>query len=67
MKLDHKPSFVDIFCGCGVMSECFDQAGFDVLLGLDADRWAIETYNKHHLCKGRKKNVEDIDARQQLI
>lgn len=39
---------VDLFCGAGGMSEGFKHAGFDVLLGVDCDPWAVKTYRKYH-------------------
>jgi site-specific DNA-cytosine methylase len=42
-------------------SEGLRQAGFDVVLGIDHDPWAIKTYNKYHHDRGRIKKVEDID------
>jgi DNA (cytosine-5)-methyltransferase 1 len=59
---DRRPTIVDIFCGCGGLSEGFSQAGFEVLLGVDCDAWAVRTYDRHHNNRGRIKNVEDIDS-----
>jgi len=56
MEKSDKPTAVDIFCGCGGLSEGFRKAGFDVLLGIDCDRWAIKTYNRHHQNRGRLTN-----------
>jgi len=53
---------IDIFCGCGGLSEGFRQAGFDVLLGIDCDEWAIKTFNRHHNGTGRVMNVECVNA-----
>jgi DNA (cytosine-5)-methyltransferase 1 len=57
-----RPTVVDIFCGCGGLSEGFRQAGFDILLGIDHDPYAIQTYNKHHDSRGRIASIEDINA-----
>jgi DNA (cytosine-5)-methyltransferase 1 len=62
MSDSKRPTVVDIFCGCGGFSEGFRQANFDILLGVDIDRWAIATFNKNHNNNGRLANVEDIDA-----
>lgn len=35
---------IDFFCGCGGASEGFRQAGFDIVLGLDFDKHAADTY-----------------------
>ena len=58
-----RPSVVDIFCGCGGLSEGFRRAGFDILLGIDIDPWAVRTFNRHHSQRGRLKDVRDVDAR----
>jgi len=42
-----KPVAVALFCGVGGMSLGFEQAGFDVLAGLDADAISVEAYTKN--------------------
>lgn len=64
-KPDNNPTVVDIFCSCGGLSEGFHQGGYNVLLGIDCDRWSIRTYNRYHQERGRLKNVDDIDASPQ--
>lgn len=39
---------IDLFCGCGGMSLGFEQAGFDVLLGIDMWKDALVTFSKNH-------------------
>ncbi|MCL9783243.1 DNA cytosine methyltransferase [Vibrio sp. S4M6] len=39
---------VDLFCGCGGLSLGFEQAGFNVLLGIDHDKAALETFKANH-------------------
>lgn len=48
MQFDSRLTVVDLFCGAGGMSEGFKRAGFDVILGVDCDPWAVKTYNKYH-------------------
>lgn len=36
---------IDLFCGCGGLSEGFRQAGFTIVGGVDFNKSAIETYN----------------------
>ena len=44
------PTVVDLFCGCGGFSEGFRQAGFDVILGIDNNFLAAETFRLNHEC-----------------
>jgi len=50
---------VDLFCGAGGMSEGFRQAGFDVMLGIDNDPQALETFRRNH--PGSEAWEEDIE------
>ncbi|MBP3631106.1 MAG: DNA cytosine methyltransferase [Clostridia bacterium] len=38
---------IDLFCGCGGLSEGFRQAGFNIVAGIDFNASAIKTYNKN--------------------
>jgi DNA (cytosine-5)-methyltransferase 1 len=42
-----KPVCIDLCCGAGGLSYGFEQAGFDVSLGLDIDEEALSTYKKN--------------------
>ena len=53
----HKLKVIDLFCGAGGLSLGFKQAGFDVILGIDAWEDAIITY-KHNI--GADVICEDI-------
>ncbi len=44
---------LDLFCGCGGLSLGFEKAGYDVLLGIDIWKDALETYKFNH----RNSNV----------
>ncbi len=44
---DKKPTFIDMFCGCGGFSAGFQDAGFDLLFGIDSDKASLETYNRN--------------------
>lgn len=39
-----RPRAVDVFCGAGGLSLGLRDAGFSVLVGADADPWAVETH-----------------------
>ena len=39
---------IDLFCGCGGLSKGFENAGFEVIIGIDNDSVALETFEKNH-------------------
>ncbi|WP_032120660.1 DNA cytosine methyltransferase [Clostridium amazonitimonense] len=39
---------IDLFCGCGGLSYGFEMAGYNVLLGIDNDKMALETFKLNH-------------------
>jgi DNA (cytosine-5)-methyltransferase 1 len=39
---------LDLFCGCGGLSQGFIDAGYNVILGVDFDKAALETYKYNH-------------------
>ena len=39
---------IDLFCGCGGLSLGFEKAGINVLVGIDAWKDAITTFNYNH-------------------
>jgi DNA (cytosine-5)-methyltransferase 1 len=43
-----KYKVVDLFSGCGGFSYGFQQAGFEVCLGVDNDSMALQTFEKNH-------------------
>lgn len=49
---------LDLFCGAGGLSYGFESAGFNVLLGIDNDAKALETFELNH--KGAKSICGDI-------
>jgi DNA (cytosine-5)-methyltransferase 1 len=48
MKSNKKPKVLDLFSGCGGMSLGFEQAGFDIKLGIDNWSDALSTFKKNH-------------------
>jgi len=60
---NNKRNVIDLFCGCGGLSLGFQQAGFEILLGIDNDRAALETFIKNHNnSKIINKNIENISS-----
>lgn len=49
---------IDLFCGAGGLSYGFQKAGFDILLGIDNDEKALETFELNH--EGAKSICGDI-------
>lgn len=39
---------IDLFCGAGGLSKGFMDAGVDIILGVDNDKAALETFEKNH-------------------
>jgi len=44
----HKPKVIDLFSGCGGLSYGFELAGYDILLGIDNNKCALETFQYNH-------------------
>ena len=47
-NINRKYNVLDLFCGCGGLSLGFEQAGYNVLLGIDMWEDALVTYRKNH-------------------
>lgn len=46
--MKNKPTVIDLFCGCGGLSYGFIEAGYNVLLGIDYWKDAVETFENMH-------------------
>ena len=43
-----RPTFIDLFCGCGGFSLGAESAGLNCLAGIDFNKQAVETFQKNH-------------------
>ena len=52
-------SVVELFCGAGIGGIGFKKAGFNIILGIDNVKYAVDTYNlnigNHAICENLKK------------
>ena len=63
-KKVHKLTVIDLFCGWGGLSLGFEQAGFDVLLGIDNWKDALSTFRyNHHSCETICADLMTLDAK----
>lgn len=46
--MKNKPTVIDLFCGCGGLSYGFIEAGYEVVLGIDHWKDAVETFKFNH-------------------
>ena len=59
---ERKYNVVDLFCGCGGLSQGFLNAGFNVPLGIDNDAMALKTFSYNHTgSTGMKLDLFNLD------
>lgn len=57
---DKRYNVLDLFCGCGGLSLGFEEAGYNVLLGIDKWEDALVTYRRNH--KSSKAMCADLST-----
>lgn len=58
---------IDLFCGCGGMTEGLKQAGYNVIAGVEIDKNASETYRRNHQKAGTvlfEQDIRTLDPQQ---
>ncbi len=58
--MGNKPNIIDLFCGCGGLSLGFEQAGYNILLGIDVWEDALKTFRHNH--KGSNTLCADLST-----
>ncbi|MBQ7797888.1 MAG: DNA cytosine methyltransferase [Clostridia bacterium] len=59
---DKRYKVLDLFCGCGGLSEGFKMAGFEICQGIDFNQAAIDTYNKNFNNKGICADLTEVSS-----
>ncbi len=63
--MSNKPKVIDLFCGCGGLSQGFIEANYNVILGIDHWKDAIETFNYNHKdSRGLVADLMNIDPQE---
>ncbi len=57
---------IDLFAGCGGLSEGFSQAGFNVIAQVEMDKWPCETLRSRHVYHGLKERGKGYLYRRYL-
>ena len=63
----NRPLAVDLFCCGGGLSLGLEEAGFDVILGVDIDEYAIETHRAHFGGVSLRADLSDADGVDRII
>lgn len=70
-----KLNVVDLFCGCGGLSQGFSMANYEVLLGIDIDKASLDTFKYNHplsqtleadLTKVSGRDITKLTAKEQI-
>lgn len=63
-SMQNKLNVIDLFSGCGGFSHGFESAGFHIVLGVDNDKAALETFKTNH--KNSKILLADLQQEQAI-
>lgn len=66
MAINRRLTVIDFFCGAGGFSEGFRRAGFDIVMGVDNWKPAIETHNFNHDLSDVTKSVLDFENIEEI-
>ena len=62
-----RPLAVDLFCCGGGLSLGLEEAGFEVILGVDIDNYAVETHRAHFGGVSRRADLSDSDEISNIL
>ena len=62
-----RPLAIDLFCCGGGLSLGLEEAGFDVILGVDIDKYAIETHGAHFGGVSLRADLSDADDIDRIV
>ena len=60
--MHHKPKVIDLCCGAGGFSEGFQQAGFNIILGVDFWGTALESFKYNQKCEVIETDIRLIET-----
>jgi DNA (cytosine-5)-methyltransferase 1 len=59
--MTERPVAVDVFCGAGGLSQGLQDAGFNILIGVDNDERAVETFERNLNSPGICRDIQTIE------
>lgn len=67
LRVDGKPTAVDLFCGCGGLTVGLKRAGFRVLGAVDVDPLSVKTYKANHRDVALwEKDIRELEPQELL-